>query len=605
MAAKSDGVLGVGSGFAQLHNLDEAAAAAAVADGRGGDGEPGESSSIHICHCCNTSSCYWGCRSACLRSLLRRGKGQQAPRERGERRPGERAWLDCLWIVLALLVFFWDVGTDVWLAADYYSQQDYVCFSLTLGLVLVPSVLVQILSFRWFAQDYTGGGLGAVEGLSSRGPPMMGNTHHQHYYHRHHPYSSSPGDNRLCRLSVWIWQSVIHVLQMGQVWRYIRTMYLGIQSQRQKEHQRRFYWAMMYEYADVNMLRLLETFLESAPQLVLQLCIMIQKNRADTLPCVSSVASLMSLAWVLASYHKLLRDSRDDKKSMSYRGALIHLFWRLFTISSRVISFALFASIFQLYFGIFVVVHWCVMAFWIIHGGTDFCMSKWEEVLFNMVVGIVYIFCWFNVKEGRTRYRMFAYYTVILTENAALTFLWYLYRDPNTTDSYAVPALCCVFLSFAAGIAFMLLYYGVLHPMGPRAKIFASSCCAELLWGIPLPPDVEPMAPQTPGHRGAQATPTRAVVEQQDDLATDTCLPVFQVRPMVPSTPSGRPYYPEGPLIKIDMPRKRYPAWDAHFVDRRLRRTINILQYVTPTAVGIRYRDGPLLYELLQYESSL
>ncbi|KAM5165345.1 XK-related protein 6 [Mantella aurantiaca] len=595
MAAKSDGVLG--SGFAQLHNLEP---------GAGVEREEGEeeegSSSIHICHCCHTSSCYWGCRSACLRSLLGRSR-RGAPRGPGSGASaagGERAWLDCLWIVLALLVFFWDVGTDLWLAADYYRRRDYVPCALTLLLVLVPSVLVQILSFRWFAQDYSGGGLGAVEGLSSRGPPMMGNTHYQQYYgtpqHHHH---------RLCRISVWAWQTVIHVLQMGQVWRYIRTMYLGIQSQRQKEHQRRFYWAMMYEYADVNMLRLLETFLESAPQLVLQLCIMIQKNRADTLPCVSSVASLMSLAWVLASYHKLLRDSRDDKKSMSYRGALIHLFWRLFTISSRVISFALFASIFQLYFGIFVVVHWCIMAFWIIHGGTDFCMSKWEEVLFNMVVGIVYIFCWFNVKEGRTRYRMFAYYTVILTENAALTFLWYLYRDPNTTDSFAVPALCCVFLCFAAGVAFMLLYYGVLHPMGPRAKIFASSCCAELLWGIPLPPDVEPMAPQTPGHRGAQATPTRVEAEQQDDLATDTCLPVFQVRPMVPSTPSGRPYYPEGPLIKIDMPRKRYPAWDAHFVDRRLRRTINILQYITPTAVGIRYRDGPLLYELLQYESSL
>uniref|UniRef100_A0A8C2NM28 XK-related protein n=1 Tax=Capra hircus TaxID=9925 RepID=A0A8C2NM28_CAPHI len=381
--------------------------------------------------------------------------------------------------------------------------------------------------------------------------------------------------------------------------RYIRTMYLGIQSQRQKEHQRRFYWAMMYEYADVNMLRLLETFLESAPQLVLQLCIMIQKSRAETLPCES--------CWIRACPHDLMLNS----KSMSYRGALVHLFWRLFTISSRVISFALFASIFQLYFGIFVVVHWCAMAFWIIHGGTDFCMSKWEEILFNMVVGIVYIFwivyifCWFNVKEGRTRYRMFAYYTIVLTENAALTFLWYFYRNPETTDSFAVPALCCVFISFVAGIALMLLYYGVLHPMGPRAKIFASSCCAELLWGIPLPPDVEPMAPQTPGYRGAQVTPTRAVTEQQEDLTADTCLPVFQVRPMGPATPTGRPYLPEGPLIKIDMPRKRYPAWDAHFVDRRLRRTINILQYVTPTAVGIRYRDGPLLYELLQYESSL
>ncbi|XP_049723037.1 XK-related protein 6 [Elephas maximus indicus] len=643
MAAKSDGG-GVGVGFAQLHNLDEAVGSGGEEDGEpggggcggGGDGsDPGESSSLHICHCCNTSSCYWGCRSACLRSLLGKkprrsaaasaadggdqplqppsaGAGRHQPTPSSaqpQQLPPqvERPWLDCLWIVLALLVFFGDVGTDLWLALDYYSKGDYGYFGLTLFFVLVPSLLVQSLSFRWFVQDYTGGGLGAVEGLSSRGPPMMG-AGYGHGAVRGGPGAgglATPGAQRLCRLSVWICQSVIHLLQMGQVWRYIRTMYLGIQSQRRKEHQRRFYWAMMYEYADVNMLRLLETFLESAPQLVLQLYIMIQKNSAETLPCVSSVTSLMSLAWVLASYHKLLRDSRDDKKSMSYRGALIHFFWRLFTISSRVISFALFASIFQLYFGIFVVVHWCAMAFWIIHGGTDFCMSKWEEILFNMVVGIVYIFCWFNVKEGRTRYRMFAYYTIVLTENAALTFLWYFYRNPETTDSYAVPALCCVFISFVAGIALMLLYYGVLHPTGPRAKILASSCCAELLWGIPLPPDVEPMAPQTPGYRGTQVTPTRAVTEQQEDLTADTCLPVFQVRPMGPPTPSGLPYHPEGPLIKIDMPRKRYPAWDAHFVDRRLRRTINILQYVTPTAVGIRYRDGPLLYELLQYESSL
>lgn len=89
----------------------------------------------------------------------------------------------------------------------------------------------------------------------------------------------------------WLWSFYTphalptHVFCPMSPHRYIRTMYLGIQSQRQKEHQRRFYWAMMYEYADVNMLRLLETFLESAPQLVLQLCIMIQKNSAETLPC--------------------------------------------------------------------------------------------------------------------------------------------------------------------------------------------------------------------------------------------------------------------------------------------------------------------------------
>ena len=64
-----------------------------------------------------------------------------------------------------------------------------------------------------------------------------------------------------------------------------------------KEAQRRFYWAMMFEYADVNMLRLLETFLESAPQLVLQLCIMIQQNRAETLQCTYTHSSHTHTHW--------------------------------------------------------------------------------------------------------------------------------------------------------------------------------------------------------------------------------------------------------------------------------------------------------------------
>ncbi|XP_038823610.1 XK-related protein 6-like [Salvelinus namaycush] len=353
-----------------------------------------------------------------------------------------------------------------------------------------------------------------------------------------------------------------------------------------KEAQRRFYWAMMFEYADVNMLRLLETFLESAPQLVLQLCIMIQQNRAETLQCISSLGSLLSLSWVLASYHKLLRDSRDDQRSLSYRGALLHLLWRLLTISSRVLSLALFASLFHLYFGIFVVLHWCGMALWVVHGGTDFCMSRWEEVLFNMVVGIVYIFCWFNVKEGHTRGRMVAYYSVVLAENTLLTGLWYVYRDHEETDSYAVPALCGVYLSFAGGVLVMLLYYGLLHPSHTHPTP-ASTWWDELLWGNPLPPS----APPTPAHLAAPF--------HSDDIIAEGCLPVFQVR-LEP--PTSRRF--EGPLIKIDMPRKHYPAWDAHYVDRRLRRTINLLQYLTPAAAGIRYRDRPLLYELLQYESS-
>lgn len=189
MAAQSDGGCG---GFAQLYDVDAE--------------EPLDSAAIHICQCCRTSACYWGCRSACLGSLL---GGGQPPGGVGVREthcpPREQLWLDCLWIILALLVFFWDVGTDLCLAVDYYRRQDYLWFGLTLFFVLVPSVLVQILSFRWFVQDYTGGGLGEVEGLTKRGAVALGCLY--------------PGRDRLQLATIWLWQAVIHILQLGQVWR--------------------------------------------------------------------------------------------------------------------------------------------------------------------------------------------------------------------------------------------------------------------------------------------------------------------------------------------------------------------------------------------------
>uniref|UniRef100_A0A8C5WR51 XK-related protein n=1 Tax=Laticauda laticaudata TaxID=8630 RepID=A0A8C5WR51_LATLA len=250
--------------------------------------------------------------------------------------------------------------------------------------------------------------------------------------------------------------------------RYLRSLYLGLQSRWQSEHrQRHFYWRMMFECADVSMLRLLETFLKSAPQLVLQLSIMVQQKRIDPLQGFSASASLVSLAWTLASYQKVLRDSREDKMPMSYKGAMVQILWHLFTIAARAIAFALFASVFQLYFGIFIVTHWCIMTFWIIQGETDFCMSKWEEIIYNMVVGIIYIFCWFNVKEGRSRCRMSIYYIITLLENAALTGLWYWFREQYLiSEFYALIIVCVVASSFALGVFFMFIYYCLLHPSG-------------------------------------------------------------------------------------------------------------------------------------------
>ncbi|NXG48879.1 XKR7 protein, partial [Psilopogon haemacephalus] len=385
--------------------------------------------------------------------------------------------------------------------------------------------------------------------------------------------------------------------------RYLRTLYLGLQSRWQAEHRRRhFYWRMMFESADISMLRLLETFLKSAPQLVLQLSIMVQQNSIEPLQGLSASASLVSLAWMIASYQKVLRDSREDKMPMSYKGAVVQILWHLFTIAARAIAFALFASVFQLYFGIFIVTHWCIMTFWIIQGETDFCMSKWEEIIYNMVVGIIYIFCWFNVKEGRSRYRMGIYYVITLSENAALTILWFLYYDRDTTSDFdALILVCAVSSSFALGIFFMFIYYCLLHPNGPIFSPRSGGCIFRQ-----QPPPV----PGSPADAAVTSPPrslprTTGGEREGAPGERDSCVPVFQVRPCAPPPPAARAPRTEGPVIRIDLPRKKYPAWDAHFIDRRLRKTILALEYASPTTPRLQYRTAGAPQEVLEYETTV
>ncbi|XP_034151629.1 XK-related protein 7 [Esox lucius] len=549
--------------------------------------------------------------------------------------------LDCCWVLCALLVFFSDGATDLWLAADYYLRRDYWWFGLTLVFVVVPSAVVQVLSFRWFVYDYSdisGSSSGAVAAVSaaaaaaassSRGGECNFSTKGSANIYEQRGGNAATaaavgcssagqaaagsgtgrGTRRCCRVCMWLFQTVLHILQLGQVWRYVHTLYLGAQSRWHGDHAHRpFHWRLMFECADINMLRLLEAFLKSAPQLVLQLSIMIHGNQVLPLQGLSASASLVSLAWMIASYQKTLRDSRDDKLPMSYKAVIVQMFWHFFTIGARTIAFALFASVFQLYFGIFIVTHWCIMTFWVIQGETDFCMSKWEEIIYNMVVGIIYIFCWFNVKAGRTRFRMCLYYSVSLVENVSLIAAWYLYRGPQTSDFYALIVVCVVVCSYALGMFFMFVYYCLLHPDGPvfgaqwkgcveEGGVMVESCVTPAEASPLPPPDVITSPPRTLTRTGGA---DRGEVVPGD-------LAVFQVRSVTHTSMAlaARTSRTEGPVIRIDLPRKSYPAWDAHFIDRRLRKTILVLENTSPVTPRIQYRSLGSAKEVMEYETTV
>ena len=89
------------------------------------------------------------------------------------------------------------------------------------------------------------------------------------------------------------------------------------------------------------------------------------------------------------------------------------------------------------------------MTLWVYLQNTDFCDTWVEERIFNAVIGVIYLFCFFNLKEGNSRYRVTIFYAIMFGENVILLMLWYFY---NEAESWYEPvAFSVVFGGFAIG----------------------------------------------------------------------------------------------------------------------------------------------------------
>lgn len=153
------------------------------------------------------------------------------------------SFLDAASLVFSMCSFFLDLVTDIAVACFHYLNNDYWYCALTVAFIMLPTLVTTGISLRWYIID------SQLEGTE--------------------PISKTQ----------WMIRSFFHIFQIAPILRYYESLQYGLLFRNTKdlEEKRKMYMKMIYEDADATMLRLFESFMESAPQLMLQMYI-ITKN---------------------------------------------------------------------------------------------------------------------------------------------------------------------------------------------------------------------------------------------------------------------------------------------------------------------------------------
>ncbi|XP_072530783.1 XK-related protein 8.3 [Salminus brasiliensis] len=345
------------------------------------------------------------------------------------------SWLDFLFAVVGVCTFLFDVGSDVWLAREFYQHGEVFWFSALLGFMLVSSVVVQMFSWFWIQYDSQ---LENYEFKTSGRRVILF------------------GDSKRVKLTC-----LLHICQLGFLLRHISAIWLGFCVWWRKEKGSEY---AVYLTHDLSMLRLIETFCESAPQLSLMIYIMLDTNQARTIQCVSTIASTTSIAWMVVDYHRSLRSFLPEKSKQGWLSSAVYFLWNLLLIAPRVVTVALFTSVLPHYVAVHFLCLWPAFVLWACLQDTNFMDSRAGEWLYRATVGLIWYFSWFNVAEGKTRGRSAIYHCFVITDSGILLFTWWWLRDPEKTQPYTLFLLIFIPLSYGTGLLIKTLYYCCFHP---------------------------------------------------------------------------------------------------------------------------------------------
>lgn len=164
--------------------------------------------------------------------------------------------------------------------------------------------------------------------------------------------------------------------------------------------------------------------------LLLQLYLLWQSDQPkefSDLNMVSTILSLFSVCWALASFTKNVRLHNIHRLVLTWLGVIFQFFWRLGTVWSRMTALAIYATLYGYWVLVVVALHWVCMFLWLISPRHVFYgeqLPQTRKLLFSALVAFIYVFAYINLQESNHRQKMVGVLCLLYCDfNASSLFL--------------------------------------------------------------------------------------------------------------------------------------------------------------------------------------
>ena len=332
-------------------------------------------------------------------------------------------------LVIGLVLFIFDLGSDIFVALQYVKHNEIWWFVTTICFAFFTMIWVSIAARYQMKKD-----------RYSKRVVCLFLSFFRRYYKEFKQWKRTFWDQYPCEK-----------LEKNCSWKFCKKCELFLEEKSKfKDTQ--------YKLAAV---RYIETMCESAPQWCLQVYIMLRQWHFPWYTMVSVVFSFLSLAWSITVLEKASKNSRSNKKFSPKCTALTILLWQLLNLLSRLASIVIFAYVFKGYV-------FAVLGLHLVLINIAITIDRKSEICFFLTIICLNFSSVFHSSEAVLRWIRIELYPTIFINNVLIAFenilmiiLSVTVSKPGVTHMKIIgpTAASCALIGLVLGNIFFIVYY--------------------------------------------------------------------------------------------------------------------------------------------------